>query len=205
MKIRSVLAALVISGMSLISVQSAFGSEVSEEEQLANLVMMSPDPQSVFDSLSLSEKATFIRAMDPVNVVQDVSRPITTYSASGGECHQAGHHQDWNSRWGFTVATSWMDIEWCTNGGQVTSIEITNQGGETKTPGYSYEGVLNSGARSDGSVGRAYSEIGLKLFDGVPVVQQLPGLTPCIKLTGYGDGHSDAMADVSAGNGCRDI
>lgn len=146
-----------------------------KEEKLANQVMNAADPNEEYSKLTNEEKSIFLRAMNPVAVEQKVTQPKQTTTS----IRSAGN--------------------------EVTSVEITNQGGETKTPGYTYTGVLNSGARPAGPVGRAYSEVGLKLGENIPVVNQLPALTPCIKLTGHADGHSESMADVGAGNGCRDI
>lgn len=185
----------------------AHATEAPKEGKLAHQVMNAADPNEEYSKLTNEEKSIFLRAMNPVAVEQKVAQPkqTTTSIRSAGNCKTADHHQDWKSRWGFTVATSWLSITWCTAGNAVTSVEITNQGGETKIPGYTYTGVLNSGARPAGPVGRAYSEVGLKLGENIPVVNQLPALTPCIKLTGHADGHSESMADVGAGNGCRDI
>lgn len=153
----------------------AHATEAPKEGKLANQVMNAADPNEEYSKLTNEEKSIFLRAMNPVAVEQKVTQPKQTTTS----IRSAGN--------------------------EVTSVEITNQGGETKTPGYTYTGVLNSGARPAGPVGRAYSEVGLKLGENIPVVNQLPALTPCIKLTGHADGHSESMADVGAGNGCRDI
>lgn len=174
-------------------------------EALATEVMQSSNPQEMYDSLSSADKELFLHAMSPASVVQHVSQPVVVAGRSTNNCMQANHHQDWKSNYGFTVATSWLSIEWCSTGNTVTDIRIINQGGETSTPGYTYQGVLNSGAHAAGSIGRAYSEIGLKMWDGVDFVHVLPALHPCIRLTGHASGNSEVIADVNAENGCRQI
>lgn len=180
-------------------------AESRSEAVLVNEVMNSGNPQETYNALSKKDKAVFLRAMSPSSVEQSVSAPVVTATRSSGNCRTANHHQDWKSNYGFVVATSWLSMEWCSSGNKVISVRITNQGGETSTPGYTYQGVLNSGARASGTSGRAYSEIGLKLLDGVDFVHLLPALHPCIKLTGYANGHTDVLADVNAENGCRQV
>lgn len=197
----SVLVSLTFMG----TVTGTASAERQSEAGLVNEVMNSENPQETYKALSKVDKEIFLRAMSPSSVEQSVSVPVVTATRSSGSCKTANHHQDWKSNYGFVVATSWLSMEWCSSGNTVTSVRITNQGGETSTPGYTYQGVLNSGTRASGPSGRAYSEIGLKLLDSVDFVNLLPALHPCIKHTGYADGHTDILADVNAGNGCRQV
>lgn len=198
--------ATLTAALSFISMGAGISfAQTPSEEELIHIVMDSDSPQKMYESLSEENRIIFLRAMYPVETTQSISDPALTAVRSSGNCREATHHQDWKSNYGFVVATSWISIEWCSSGNRVTNIRITNQGGETSTPGYTYQGVLNSGAHASGPTGRAYSEIGLKIWDGVDIVHLLPALHPCIKMTGHANGSSEVMADINAGNGCRQI
>lgn len=111
-------------------------AESQSEAVLVNEVMNSGNPQETYNALSKKDKAVFLRAMSPSSVEQSVSAPTVTATRSSGTCRTANHHQDWKSNYGFVVATSWLSMEWCSSGNKVTSVRITNQGGETSTPAY---------------------------------------------------------------------
>lgn len=174
---------------------------LSNTTALVHHVMDSPNPHETFADLQNNEKSRFVEAVRP-EVSETIPLDNELFVTLAGGCHTKGHHQDWNSNYGFTVATSWLDIHWCEDGRKVTGVSITNKGGETRTPGYKYEGVLNSAADKKGAWGGAFSEVGFSLFGGGDG-NAIPTLNPCIKISGTIGGRSQVVADSTSGNNCR--
>ncbi|UJP41101.1 hypothetical protein [Cellulomonas palmilytica] len=162
--------------------------------------------QEYLDSLSPAERDEFIATQLPATTDVEVggqqpedftavrsllaaraSSLSMTTSASG--C--------WSQRWtwapkaaaGNTLYTYYHVGHWCASGSSVTSAKISDHGGETSTPGWSYSGVVGSGRGVVSNEGRSYTRHKFVLKIGGITLQTS---TPCARVKGRSSGSSTA-------------
>jgi len=95
----------------------------------------------------------------------------------------------WTQRWtwnkkaavGNTLFTYYHVGKWCASGSSVTSASIADRGGETSTPGWSYQGVTASASGIVSNEGRSYSKHKFVFKIGSFTVQTQ---TPCARVKG---------------------
>lgn len=85
----------------------------------------------------------------------------------------------WTQRWtwsprsgvGTVLYTYYHVGYWCSSGTRVTAARVAAAGGETRTPGWSYNGVVDRGAGIAANQGRSFSQHKFTLRAGGIVVQ----------------------------------
>jgi len=103
----------------------------------------------------------------------------------------------WSQRWswapkaaaGNTLYTYYHVGHWCSSGSSVTSARVSDSGGETSTPGWSYKGVVASGSRVVSNEGRSYTKHKFVLSVAGITLQTS---TPCARVRGKSNGTSTA-------------
>ncbi|CAM5790017.1 hypothetical protein [Cellulomonas persica] len=168
------------------------------------------DPQlaAYLETLDPAEREQFIETQLPETVDVTVGSQLpadSTALASVLASRIAGRSVTpmatgcWSQRWtwapkaaaGNTLYTYYHVGHWCSSGSTVTSAKIADYGGETSTPGWSYEGVVGSGKGVVSNEGRSYTRHKFELSVGSWVVQTK---TPCGRVKGKSSGSSSADA-----------
>ncbi len=162
--------------------------------------------QEYLDSLSPQERAEFVETQLPAttDVVVGGQQPadITAVRSllaarASGLSVTPSASGCWSQRWtwapraaaGNTLYTYYHVGHWCASGSSVTSARIADSGGETSTPGWSYEGVTGSGKGVVSNEGRSYTRHKFVLRVG-GIKLQSP--TPCARVKGRASGPSSA-------------
>lgn len=86
---------------------------------------------------------------------------------------------------GNTLYTYYHVGYWCSSGSTITAARVQAAGGETSTPGWRYEGVINRGAAIVSNQGRSYSQQKFVLGTGGWDIQSP---TPCLRVNGLTSG-----------------
>lgn len=96
---------------------------------------------------------------------------------------------------GNTLFTYYHVGEWCVSGSTVTSSSVADAGGETSTPGWRYDGVINRSAGILSNEGRSYSQTRFILGSGGWDVQTI---VPCLRVRGLSNAtfYSDATCGI---------
>ncbi len=168
------------------------------------------DPQlaAYLETLDPAEREQFIETQLPETVDVTVGSQLpadSTALASVLASRVAGRSVTpmatgcWSQRWtwapkaaaGNTLYTYYHVGRWCSSGSSVTSATIADYGGETSTPGWSYEGMIGSGKGVVSNEGRSYTRHKFELSVGSWVVQTK---TPCGRVKGKSSGSSSADA-----------
>ncbi len=168
------------------------------------------DPQlaAYLETLDPAEREQFIETQLPETVDVTVGSQLpadSTALASVLASRIAGRSVTpmatgcWSQRWtwapkaaaGNTLYTYYHVGRWCSSGSSVTSATIADYGGETSTPGWSYEGMIGSGKGVVSNEGRSYTRHKFELSVGSWVVQTK---TPCGRVKGKSSGSSSADA-----------
>jgi hypothetical protein len=126
-------------------------------------VLQAANPTAAWNALTPAQKRAFGVATKPVSVtvkVTSMHRIATTpqAAAASSKCYDVYAYLDWNGIFGTTTYTTWLGYNACETGGNFKSWSIYTQGGETRTPGWSYEGVINHGGKNEGWEVKVFSE-----------------------------------------------
>jgi len=169
---------------------------------------LSPELESYLATLSDADRDAFIASSLPAEVVltQGAQQPLdaaarrslSAASASGRTvgilatgCWTARQNGSARSGLGNTLYTYYTVGGWCSSGSTVTSAWLADAGGETSTPGWSYQGRINSGSGVVSNTGRAYSQHRFTLSAGGVTVQSP---TPCVRVTGTSSGSASGSS-----------
>ncbi|MCC2309963.1 hypothetical protein [Cellulomonas chengniuliangii] len=169
---------------------------------------LSPELESYLATLSDADRDAFIASSLPAEVVltQGAQQPLdaaarrslSAASASGRTvgilatgCWTARQNGSARSGLGNTLYTYYTVGGWCSSGSTVTSAWLADAGGETSTPGWSYQGRINSGSGVVSNTGRAYSQHRFTLSAGGATVQSP---TPCVRVTGTSSGSASGSS-----------
>lgn len=103
----------------------------------------------------------------------------------------------WTQRWtwsprsgaGTVLYTYYHVGYWCSSGTRVTAARVASAGGETRTPGWSYGGVVDRGAGIVSNQGRSFSQHSFTLRAGGIVVQSP---VQCGRVKGAASGGASA-------------
>jgi hypothetical protein len=125
-------------------------------------VIKAPDPKAAFEALDAKEKAAF---NERTQVAEVTLEDATVEKVEGSEA-KAGAQACWKGQakgyakavTGNTLYTFWVSGQWCTSGGRVTSASFTRADGETKTPGWRYDGVKTKGGGVHDGKGRVWAK-----------------------------------------------
>ncbi|MFI9719635.1 hypothetical protein ACIHFE_08255 [Streptomyces sp. NPDC052396] len=123
---------------------------------LAKQVFSSANPSRAYARLSAADKAAFDGVEKPVSVNRTV-RTAAIRPMSGG-CWDEWVRYDFRAAAGNTVYTAWQGLNWCSNGSGITGYHVYDRGGETSTPGWSFQGDNGQGSRNVGWEVRQYTK-----------------------------------------------
>jgi hypothetical protein len=196
-------------GTAVVAVAMLIGSAVSAqaaprepEVDIPAGVVVTDELQEYLDTLSAAEREEFVTTMLPVERVQvvqdqvpldDAARESARLARVTGEtiaplatgCWAGRVNDKYKAAAGNTVFTFYHVGQWCASGSTVTSASVADAGGETSTPGWRYEGVINKSAGVVSSQGRSYSQVKFVLGAGGWDIQTA---TPCTRVKGAAAG-----------------
>jgi hypothetical protein len=165
-------------------------------------VVISPEVQTYLDTLGPQERAEFIATKLPAAVVETRGAQVpadTVADASVKAATATGRTVSpmssgcWTIRWdgwakaaaGNTLYTYYHVGYWCSSGSSITAASTAAAGGETSTPGWRYEGVINESHGIVSNQGRSYTQQKFVLGVGGWDVQSP---TPCLRVNGLTNG-----------------
>jgi len=192
-KIRTTAAALGLAGVmfTMIGTQAASASTApaaGSGAAIAEQVLDAANPVAAYNALTDAQKAAYGSAEEPVSVTAQVAN----VSPAVAGCWDAYVLYDWKAAAGNTVYTTWQGLNWCANG-SITKWHVYVRGGETSTPGWSYEGNDGQGARNVGWEVRQYTQ--QKFTFGIG--QYGYSTSPCTQIRG---GHTGLYATQASCN-----
>lgn len=167
------------------------------EEYLSSLPEV--DRLRVENTLLLDHEEVHLEPQIPLDLVAFRSQIAATF---GGDvvsplakgCWSSRTNRSGRAKAGNTLYTYYHVGRWCSSGTVVTSSSVADAGGETKTPGWRYEGIAKRGAGVVSNQGRSYSQHRFVLGIGGWDVQTP---TPCARVRGTSSG--TAMSDGVCG------
>lgn len=174
--------------------------------QLTENVFSAQSPEAAYENLSASEQEAFDSYALPqehyvelgeIEPQDDLARQIQeqgTAPESLEDPQAAGCWHGQANGWaeaaaGNTLYTYFVEGTWCSNGSGVTSASYDRAGGETSTPGWSYEGLLDNDSGISGNRGIFWAQHEFELGSGGWVIQNP---TPCIRFLGSAAGNTDS-------------
>lgn len=163
--------------------------------QLAEKVASSTNPDAAYNALSAGQKTALNAATRPVKAVLVASSgtlPSGAHQAAAG-CYGAYGRFDWRAAAGNTVYTTWQGLHWCSNGSSVTSFYVFDRGGETSTPGWSYQGNGGAGSWNVSWEVRQYTQ--QKFTFGIGAYGY--STTPCTQVRGGATGLYSSRASCN--------
>lgn len=118
-----------------------------------------------------------------------------TVSPLAKGCWTSRTNRSGKAKAGNTLYTYYHVGRWCSSGTVVTSSNVADSGGETKTPGWRYEGVTKRGTGIVSNQGRSYSQYRFVLGVGGWDIQTP---TPCARVRGTsaGTATSDGVCGI---------
>lgn len=178
----------------------------AEIDPLPADVEVTPELKEHLATLSTAEQEDFVRTQLPASsdTVVGPQQPADAEaqaSAAAAEARGAEAAPEdagcWTQRvdgWsearaGNTLYTYYHVGSWCSDGSSVTEASVADNGGETSTPGWRYEGVTDSDAGVVNNEGRSYSQYKFVLGAGGWDIQTP---TPCIRVIGQASGEADS-------------
>jgi hypothetical protein len=175
---------------------------------IAKQVLAAANPAAAYNKLTAGQKAAYGSAEKPVSVTAQVTdlrktsgsaaSPLATGSAVSplvSGCWSAYVLYDWKAAAGNTVYTTWQGLDWCANG-SISSWHVFVRGGETSTPGWSYDGPHGAGSYNVGWEVRQYTQekftFGAGQYFGYST-------TPCTQIRGGATGLYSTRATCNLG------
>lgn len=155
---------------------------------------ISPRLQAYLETLNPADQSKFINSKLPASitttltVTKETITPSESSRASAAQatgCWRARLNGQAKSALGNTLFTYYHLAYWCSSGLTITTSRWDGAGGETSTPGWRYEGVINKGAGVVLNQGRSYSQFRFVLGAGGIDVQSP---TPCLRVKGTNTG-----------------
>lgn len=167
-----------------------------------------PELQAYLDTLTPQEQENFVATMLPSAVVEATgpqqpvdanARTSLRAAAAAGRAVSPQASGCWTARTngstkaaaGNTLYTYYHVGRWCSSGTKVTSASVADAGGETRTPGWSYKGVINRSSGIVANQARSYSQVKFTLGVGGWTVQSP---TPCLRINGTSSGTASSQA-----------
>lgn len=135
----------------------------------------SAELDSYLASLSAEDRDTFVSTRLPASVDVELGEQVPVDSAARASMAAADvsgvavtplatgcwtQRATWKPKAaaGNVLYTYHHVVGWCASGSQVTSARVADSGGETKTPGWRYEGITASAAGVVSNQGRSYTQ-----------------------------------------------
>lgn len=213
MKLRSAMTATVLTAAALgMAAPMASAAGHQSGAQIAAKVLHAKSPQAAFKALSTADKIAYgqaekpvqafggveIKSVSPTQAKSQKAHALGEFTAANmrpdsGGCWNAYAHYGWKAAAGNTVYTAWQTLGWCSNGSNVTSYWIINRGGETSTPGWSYQGDNGQGAWNVGWEVRQYTQE--KFTFGIGSYGY--STSPCVQVRGGATGLYSSQASCS--------
>jgi hypothetical protein len=129
--------------------------------ELAHRVTEAPNPTEAYQALSETERQTLEQATRPVRMVTLETRgkmPTQANVEAAAGCWRAVARFAWKAAAGNTLYTAWQGLHWCSRNSRITSYYVFDRGGETATPGWSYDGPGGQAANNVGWEVRQYTQ-----------------------------------------------
>lgn len=128
--------------------------------ELARRVIEAPNPTEAYQALSETERQMLDRATQPVRteLVETRGRMPTQADVEPDGCWRAYARYAAKGAFGNTIYTWWQGLYWCGANSRITSYRVIDRGGETSTPGWSYEGRGGQGTLNVGWEVRSYTQ-----------------------------------------------
>jgi len=161
----------IATGAATSTTAAAASPALAVGQALARKVFGSSSPEAAYAALGAAEKQALMAFETPVSQVVTLrplvvsgttaltSSPVVGIAGTTVRCWYAELHVENNAVAGNTVYTYWQRLRWCsTNGLTISSWTVLDRGGETSTPGWSYEGHGISGGVLVGPQVRSYTQ-----------------------------------------------
>ena len=146
----------------------------------------SPELEAYLATLSPADRATFVNTMLPATVTVTVTKTSATGTAARATgCWNGRVNGSATNAFGGTLYTYYTVGNWCSSNLTITSSRWVEAGGETSTPGWRYDGVINKGAAVTLNQGRSFSQFRF-ILGAMGTDVQSP--TPCLRVKGTNTG-----------------
>ena len=168
-----------------------------EGVDIAAKVFEASDPADARKQLSAAEREKFDKATMPaeLEITEEKRVPLSDDEAkdddetakAGRNCY--GYNQTFKRKaaLGNTLYTYWQSTHVCRRGGRITSVKVTNAGGETSTPGWRIDKGQNVSTKNVGWEGRGNARYHFVLGVGG---WDIAHPTDCIQQRVNANGHS---------------
>lgn len=155
--------------------------------------------QDFIDNNLPAKKITEVEEIQPVD--ETARRSLADAEAHGLDVSPLANgcwtqrRNSWSAAAGNTLYTFYHVGGWCASGSRVTSARTVDAGGETKTPGWRYDGVLRTHSGVVYNQGRSFSQHRFVFGAGGWDIQTP---TPCLRVNGLpnGRGYTDAVCGI---------
>ncbi|WNG56459.1 hypothetical protein F0U59_18100 [Archangium gephyra] len=155
--------------LALLASVSAFGvaharpaPAPAEAADPVSKVLKAPDPKKALEGLDAKEKADFNARMQVADVTLEdgTAEKVEDSGAkvAGQSCWKGQTRGSAKAAAGNTLFTFWVNGRWCASGGRVTKASFTRADGETKTPGWRYDGVKTKGGEAHKGQARVWAK-----------------------------------------------
>ena len=170
-------------------------AEAKEGTTLAAKIFESSDPKEAREKLSDAERKKFDAATMPGPIEEVEKKEVAVEDDQGDEATRAGgsrcygYNQTFKRKAlaGNTLYTYWQSTHVCHRGGRVTSVKVTNAGGETSTPGWRVDKGPKVSTKNVGWEGRGNARYHFVLGVGG---WDIAHPTDCIQQRLNANGHS---------------
>jgi hypothetical protein len=176
--------------------KETMSAAAQEGANIASKVFEASDPKAAREQLSPAEREKFDKATMPASleVSEEKRVPISGEEAKAGEQAAAGsdcygYNQTFKRKaaLGNTLYTYWQSTHVCRRNGRITSVKVTNAGGETSTPGWRIDKGPNVATKNVGWEGRGNAQYHFVLGVGG---WDIAHPTDCIQQRVNVNGHS---------------
>lgn len=189
----AILVAVLLSGST-----AAHAASPTADGQIPEGMVITPQIQEYLDTLPAAERTKFVNTVLPATYHEATTLQVpvdatarasvllarlagTQVMALASGCWAGRVDESYTAVAGNTVFTFYHVGGWCVSGSTVTSASVLDAGGETSTPGWRYEGVINRSAGVVSNQGRSYSQVKFVLGVGGWDIQTP---TPCTRVFG---------------------
>lgn len=164
--------------MAMLSPPAAQATSGPDGRALSEQMAAAPDLAAAMAVLSPAEKAAVLEYNTPVTEVVEAGEITEDQSQSTLAAGCYSQHVVGKSKagGGNVLYTWWQRLNWCHNGSKVTSWKVTDRGGETSTPLWSYSGHQSQGSYNAVWEIRSYTQERFTYWAGTK--------TPCLQIRG---------------------
>jgi len=171
--------------------QAESDSEIEEAaDEVVSNVTKSSDPKAAYESLSAKDQAAFNARMKSVKNTFEIETVERDEAAAARGCWRGQGRGAGKNAIGKTIYTYWVEGTWCASGNRVTSASFTRADGETKTPGWRYDGVKSKDDEVAGNKARVWAKHRFILGIGGWDIQTVD---VCLRFSGEASGKITAQ------------